>query len=903
MKTNQFIVLFFLVCLTCCNEEQNFKKCRDSNYCKSRKLFQDKTKESSYQIIPNSIKTEKQLFECKLERKNSKNKHGSLILQITFPLANVVRVIINEEDPKNNRYQMESLLAKETFEQQKYILEESEDYCFFKMDDESNQKESSFLIKLEKKEHFGISVLSLDGEEILKINDKSLLSFETSKTSKQSKPKQGSSQSDSEPYGGSSVSLDITFQNSGNLYGLPEHTTGLSLEDTKEGEPYRLFNVDVLDYEIGSREALYGAVPMILSKTKKKEMLNAVFWNNPAETWVDISTDRMKTKNKQFKKNRAVHFMSETGVIDLFIIVGKEKQMYQTFTNYAKLTGFPFLPPIFSLGYHQSRYTYKSEKEILRLQSTFDQLDIPFDVLWLDIEHTEGIKYFTFDPINFPNPSGLIDTISKPGRKMVSVVDPHIKKDPNWELFKDALESDFFIQQNTKTNKFFEGECWPGLSLWPDFLNPKVREWWSSRFSYDKYEGSTKNLYIWNDMNEPSVFHLPENTLPRDTIHFGEIENRNIHNLYGLLVTQSTFNGLINRNQDQNERPFILSRSFFAGSQKYSAIWTGDNTANWEHLKYTDSMLVSLNLAGLPFVGDDVGGFLKNPEAELLTRWFQTGSFHPFFRSHSHTDTKKMEPWVFGEPYTGIIRKWIKNRYSLLPFYYTQFHKASTLGKPIMRPLWLVFPNEINPTQKKYELQSYMIGSSILVFPISEKEQKTKKIYLPKGIWYDFETFKKMKSKGKLFTVKTPIEKIPVFYRGGKIVPRKTRIRKCTHLMSNDPITLFVFLDENQKSSGSIYIDDGHSYDYKNLNKFISQKFVFDDHSLSTVTNNNNYDSTLIERIVILGLSKNNIQDIKLNNSKSLEFELQNKILTIRKPNIYIGNDWVIDLITKDNEL
>lgn len=254
----------------------------------------------------------------------------------------------------------------------------------------------------------------------------------------------------------------------------------------------------------------------------------------------------------------------------------------------------------------------------------FEQHQIPLDVIWLDIEHTNGKRYFTWDTGKFPNPEKLQDDMAAFGRKMITISDPHIKKDDGYQIYAEAKSRGYFVK--TKDGSDYEGWCWPGSSMWLDYYNPEIYKWYSTRYSLENYKGSTSNLFIWNDMNEPSVFNGPEVTFPKDLVHHGGWENRDVHNLYGMLQHMSTFDGLIERSNG-HIRPFILTRSFFAGSQRTSAVWTGDNAAQWSHLKIAVPMLLSLSVTGIGFVGADVGGFFFNPDAKLLVRWYQV-RFH-----------------------------------------------------------------------------------------------------------------------------------------------------------------------------------------------------------------------------------------------------------------------------------
>eukprot|EP00064_Thunnus_orientalis_P021245 superscaffoldBa00006329_g21403 len=340
--------------------------------------------------------------------------------------------------------------------------------------------------------------------------------------------------------GPSSVGVDLCLHGFNHVYGLPEHADSLQLRDTRDGEPYRLYNLDVFAYELHSHLGLYGSVPLLVAHKPDKTL--GVFWLNASETFVNIHyspSDHQDDQTPPVKRRRVqpqsdVHWLSESGVIDCLVLLGPSPQ--QIFAQYAQLTGYQALPPLFALGYHQCRWNYNDEADVKAVDAGFDRHNIPYDVIWLDIEHTDGKRYFTWDPALFPDPTGLQRHLDKKKRK-----------------------------------------------------------------------GSTSSLFVWNDMNEPSVFNGPEQTMSKDTVHYGGWEHRELHNLYGFYQHMATVDGLITRSGG-SKRPFVLSRSFFAGSQRLGAIWTGDNVASWEYLKISIPMLLSLSVAGIVFCGGSRAG-------------------------------------------------------------------------------------------------------------------------------------------------------------------------------------------------------------------------------------------------------------------------------------------------------
>eukprot|EP00750_Incisomonas_marina_P008842 INCI15713.3.p1 GENE.INCI15713.3~~INCI15713.3.p1 ORF type:complete len:805 (-),score=132.64 INCI15713.3:1066-3480(-) len=496
--------------------------------------------------------------------------------------------------------------------------------------------------------------------------------------------------SDSKPSGPSSVGLDVVFHGdtaTRKVFGLPEHATKTALPHTTGPktyyrEPYRLYNLDVFEYELDEPMALYGAIPFVVSHGVTQERdattANAVtvgaLWLNPSETFVDVGEDSSAQRTE-------LRWISESGIIDLMLLPGSTPR--ELYRQYGQLTGTQELPPLFALGYHQCRWNYKNEDDVAQVHAKFEELDFPYDVLWLDIEHTEGKRYFTWDKRQFKHPLDMQAKLSAHGRRMVTIVDPHIKRDNGYYVYKEGHDAGYFLQ-DAKGNEY-DGYCWPGGSGYLDFTSPTVRGWWAQQFALDKYKGSSVDLFTWNDMNEPSVFNGPEVSMSKDAVNLAGIEHREWHNIYGQMFHRSSAEGLVLRHLDRKtvlqlsdstdkdtdresdaalvavdlakvQRPFVLSRAFFAGSQRFGAIWTGDNAAKWSHLQIAAPMLLSINIGGLSFAGADVGGFFGNPSAELMTRWHQAAAYQPFFRGHAHLDSKRREPWVFGEPTTGLLR-------------------------------------------------------------------------------------------------------------------------------------------------------------------------------------------------------------------------------------------------------
>lgn len=752
-----------------------------------------------------------------------------------------------------------------------------------------------------------------DGEVVMSLNSKGLFNFEHTRT-KQEGDETGlweetfRSHSDSKPKGPQAISFDLSFLQSAHVYGIPERATHLALQPTKgpsvSSEPYRLYNLDVFEYDHHSPFGLYGSIPFMMSHNTKFSA--GFFWLNAAEMWVDVLETNPDPTGLP---HVATHWISESGIFDGFLLFGPSpKDVVQQYTT---VTGKTRMPQLFSIAYHQCRWNYKDEADVTQVDTNFDSHDIPYDTLWLDIEHTDGKKYMTWDSVHFPTPVRMQDEIAAKGRHMVTIVDPHMKRDDGYPLHTESTQKGYYVKD--KNGNDFDGWCWPGSSSYLDMLSPAIRAWWAGKFSYQSYKGSTPILHIWNDMNEPSVFNGPEVTMPKDNLHFGGVEHRDVHNAYGYYYHMATADGLLLRNGN-TDRPFVLSRAVYAGTQKVGPIWTGDNTADWDHLNVSVPMLLTLGLSGVAFSGADVGGFFRDPDGELMTRWFQLGAFYPFFRGHAHLDTKRREPWIFGEPYTSHIREAIRTRYALLPYIYSLFREAATDGTPLMRPLWMEFPLDTSVFARE---DSFLLGPALLIRPVVQSGTHEAEVYFPGNeAWYHF-TSGQAYPTGSERTVQFKVDglgTVLVFQKAGTIIPRKDRTRRSSTQMELDPYTLVVALDSQGQAEGELYIDDGKSYEFTE-GAFINRKFTFTNGKLESraIPKAKNPSKSFsspctVERIIILGLPKEKLQKtrralIDVGLHKEVEEELGPAYLrqglpldalVVRAPLVRIDEDWSI---------
>ncbi|KZT01236.1 glycoside hydrolase family 31 protein [Laetiporus sulphureus 93-53] len=679
-----------------------------------------------------------------------------------------------------------------------------------------------FRNKQESDENTPVDAPVEDGQVVMQVNNRAW--FEGDSEDGYWEEKFGT-WTDSKPKGPESLSIDIAFPNHGHVYGIPQHATRLSLPTTRGEEayysdPYRLYNTDVFEYLADSPMSLYGSIPVMHAHSVDSTV--AIFDAVASETWIDVAHPRPGATE--------THWISESGILDIFIMPGPTP--VDIFTQYTKLTGTPSLPALWALGYHQCRWNYISSDDVRHVQKGFDQEDMPVDVFWLDIEYAEDHKYFIWDKRTFPDPVDMTHDVEAIGRKMVVIVDPHLKRTADYPVYEEAKELGVLVKSASGDNDY-EGWCWSGSSSWIDFFNPKSWGWWKGVFKTVSQNGhwswteSTVDTYIWNDMNEPSVFNGPEISMPRDNIHYGGWEHRDIHNINGMLLHNMTSQALMART-DPPKRPFVLTRSFYAGSQRFGAMWTGDNLGTWEHMAAGVRMVLANNIGGFSFAGSDVGGFFGNPEPEMLVRWYEVGIFSPFFRAHAHIDTKRREPYLLDEPYKSMIRGLLRLRYSMLPMWYTAFRETSVTGLPVLRPHYVVFPRD--ESGLAIDDQFFVGSSGLLVKPVTEKGVTETSIYLPENeVYYDYYSHDAYRgtSAGKEVVVPADLSKTPLLVHGGSIIPTRERPRRSSPLMHYDPFTLRVALSQDGAARGELYLDDGVTFSHQDGN-FIWREFTAD---------------------------------------------------------------------------
>lgn len=580
-----------------------------------------------------------------------------------------------------------------------------------------------------------------------------------------------------------------SFENSERFYGLGEKTGWLD----KRGRRYEMWNHDTFVPHVSDTDPLYQSIPFLISFSPDNSY--GIYFDNSYKSFFDLGSEGQDYYS----------FWAEGGEMDYYFFNGPN--LKEVVEKYSKITGTMPLPPKWSLGYHQSRYSYYPQAEVEELVNNFREKEIPCDAVHFDIHYMDEYKIYTWDEDRFPDPEAMFSHMADNGIKGVTIIDPGVKKDPEYKLYQEGMENDYFCKY--LDDKVFIDKVWPGKCAFPDFTQSRVRDWWAG-LQKDYAELGIKG--IWNDMNEPAVFNKTD-TMDVKVMHENDGDpgtHRRFHNLYGFLEDKATYEGL--KESLDNERPFVLTRAGFAGIQRYSAVWTGDNRSFWDHIKLAMPMLMNMGLSGITFCGTDVGGFTGNSNGELLTRWTQLGAFVPFFRNHCEVRAISQEPWSFGEKYEKIIKEYIELRYKFITHIYNLFYKSSQTGIPVMRPLIMEFPED-----KKCQNLSdqFMIGKSIMAAPVYQPDQEKRMLYLPEGNWTDFWT-KEIYQGGQHIIIDAPLDTLPLFVREGSIIPLNEKLNYIGE-KEIETLELNIFLAENTNlESYRLYDDDGLSYNYQN---------------------------------------------------------------------------------------
>ncbi|MGU8800878.1 glycoside hydrolase family 31 protein [Clostridium perfringens] len=567
-------------------------------------------------------------------------------------------------------------------------------------------------------------------------------------------------------------------------YGLGEKGGDLN----KRGCYTENFNTDDPETDDDSI-TYYKTIPFYVAL--KEEATYGIFFDNSFRSYFDMGKEM----------GDRIFFGAIGGQIQYYFIPGEN--IKEVVKNYTALTGRMEMPPLWSLGYQQCRFSYFSQEELRELVKTFEEKDIPLDVVYLDIDYMDGFRVMTFKTPNFDDAAGLISDLKEKGIRTITIIDPGVKVDEEYDVFKRGKEGNHFTKK--LDGEMFIGAVWPGDSAFPDFSNKDCREWWKSELK--KFISEHGMDGIWNDMNEPCVFNNDHKTMLETCLHNsdnGVIEHKEFHNRYGFEMSRCSKEA--QEELHPNERGFSMTRATYAGGQRYSSVWTGDNMSLWSQMRMSISMNANLGISGFSFVGNDVSGFGLDSSEELFVRWMEMGPFIPIFRNHSNMYTRRQEPWAFGPRAEKIAKKSIELRYELLPYIYDLYYISHKEGLPIFRPMIMEYEKDMNLLNMR---EQFMLGENMLVAPVLYEGERSKTVYLPRGIWFNYFTMEKLQG-GKWYKLPCELDEILVFVKEGAIIP--TYNKKFRNVKERPKNILLKVFGENAK--GFHYNDDGHTMEY-----------------------------------------------------------------------------------------
>ncbi len=527
-------------------------------------------------------------------------------------------------------------------------------------------------------------------------------------------------------------------------YGLGMKAWGLRLN----GQSFHFWNSDTYGYRRGT-DPIYSTIPFALCVQPQRSL--GVFLDNPAQSYFFLGT-----------ADRPAWAVGALGnKLDVYLIPAATPA--GVVESYTRLTGRTELPPLWSLGYQQSRYSYTDHEELMAIAEVLRSNRLPSDVLYLDIDVMDRHRSFTINTDAFPDMKGLLAKLRRLGFKVVTNLNPGIAVAGGYHVYEELKQKGFYVRD--AQGRPIQAVVWPGNCIFPDFTRADARQWWGGLYRPLLDLGFAG---FWNDMNEPAAFETPIKTLPFES--FFDDFGRNsphalVHNAYGSMMARASFEGL--SALQQNDRPFLLSRAGYAGLQRWAAQWTGDNVANWDHLALNLTMGLNMGLSGVVFNGADVGGYVGTPDPELFTRWMQLGALFPLYRNHTGKDTEMQEPWNFGEAALAASRQVMEWRYRLLPLFYALFRESSRTGAPVARPLFWHHGRD----PKTYSVEDQLLlGPHLMAAPVLKAGQRKRTVYFPANtVWFDWYTSAEYVG-GREYEVEAPLNRLPLFVRGGGLV-------------------------------------------------------------------------------------------------------------------------------------
>ena len=688
------------------------------------------------------------------------------------------------------------------------------------------------------------------------------------------------------------------------IYGLGEHT-GRLLRST-DWTQYTFWNRDFIPTE---NMNIYGTHPFYLTLDNLGYAHGVYFKNTHAMEAI-------------LQPTPAITFRALGGYIDIHIMLGKTP--LDVIEQYTDVVGKPFLPPYWSLGYHQCKFGYKTLARTKQILNQTREANIPIDVQWNDIDYMDQFKDFTYDHVNFEGLPDFVEELHQDGLKYIQIIDPGISGSETlgtYAPYDKGIELDIFVKN--ASNLPFVGKVWNTQStVWPDFTNPKTQEYWGDLLK--DYHSEVPIDGVWIDMNEPSnffdgqklldgcskegddfkldePFYIPKgitgNKLYAKTIcpsarHYKGFHYE-FHNTYGIDETIMTASAMIDI---RKKRPFVVSRSTFPGQGHYGAHWTGDVVSHWKDMRESIAAIINFNMFGIPMVGADVCGFNGNTSVELCNRWMQLGAFYPFSRNHNTDNGIDQDPVSLGEPVIESARNALNIRYKLLPYLYNLMVKAHLTGSPVARSMLLNYPND----RQAYALdEQFMWGKDFLIVPVLEDQKFEVTGYFPRDVWYDYyDKNPPIHGTGHFETIEAPETFIPLFVRGGAILPLQINGMTTTSSRQN-AFQLKVFLpldmeseEDEIESKGELYLDDGNDVNSYLENRFTHIEFSCTESEsmkggtlISVIQKGEDIQSdqnTMLESIYIYGVRNQELITSVTLNDNSVPFSTNGMRLTIQ---------------------
>ena len=585
------------------------------------------------------------------------------------------------------------------------------------------------------------------------------------------------------------------------IYGLGEKTGRFN----RRGRNFILWNTDVLQRGVLAQNRLDEAEPLPGSSTRFDPYYTSIPFFYHARTSAQSALlsgsfiDNGYKANFEFEASDSYRIEFHGGQYTEYVFAGPS--MKDVLEGYTFVTGRISLPPLWALGHHQCRWYDYSDADVLRIGKQYRDRKIPCDVLWLDIEYMDGYRVFTWNEEKFPDLPGMLAKLAESQLRVITIVDPGVKFEPGYAVFDEGLAKNLFCK--TDAGNVYVGQVWPGRTAFPDFSKAEARAWWGELNARHVASGIAG---IWNDMNEPATGQVAPFQMRFDRDGQNHAHER-FHNQYGLLMAMGTQQGLLEA--EPSLRTFILSRAGFSGIQRYAAQWLGDNCAEWSHLAMSIPMTAGMGVSGQAFIGGDIPGFTSSPSAELAARWTQYGALTPFCRYHSERSEPDKYPWSFGPGTEKLARTALELRYRLLPYIYSAFVNASETGAPVQRPFVFDFQND----RQAWETDdAYLFGEALLVAPVMEPGCTARHVYLPPGSWVDFYTGERH-AGAQFITASAPADRIPLFERGGYVIPLYDRAPLSTMGHYPELLVLHVIVpDEDGETRSWLQEDDGLSH-------------------------------------------------------------------------------------------